>query len=324
MLPLLLVALAGIVILVVSTDQFVAGAIRIANSLGVSSVIVGAVVLGCGTALPELALAFHRESIHWRDMLHASGGAAGSAITLGFVLLMVVLLSIPAILPNVIKRHSPLVLFATIAFAVMLRGSLNRHEGIAMIIGFLFGIVWVILSRETNDVDPFAPLIDDDYDKHGAYIEAPVMTPTQLQTTRILIGLFGTAVGAQMLAQSVGGIVIEMGMSTFFKSVVVSLLASVLPHLIVAMQALKRNNAAMAIGNLIGSNLFHSLAIGGLVATIRPYQEGGVFSIALFGIFAATALLTYILLRTEDTLSQKQGIALLVAYIGLVALAVPG
>ena len=90
---LVVVALIGVVILVVSTDQFVAGAIRIANGLGVSSVIVGAVVLGCGTALPELALAFHREAIHWRDVLHANSGGVGGLVTLVFVLSMAVLLS---------------------------------------------------------------------------------------------------------------------------------------------------------------------------------------------------------------------------------------
>lgn len=325
MLVPLLVAFFAIVALTLSTDQFVSGASRVARDLKVSSVLVGAVILGCGTGLPELALAFHAEQHSpWRDLL---GGAGDTAeFQLGIIALVVVLavvLSVPALFPYALPRHSPLILIATIMFAVLLRGSLDRFEGTAMIAGFIVGLGWIIHTERRVDFDPFSPLIDDDYENHGAYIESPVMTPVQIGITRALIGLLGTAIAAQVLANSARQIVTGLGFSDIVANLVFVSIGSVLPHLVVALQALRQHHRGLAVGNLIGSNLFHSLAIGGLVAIIRPYELGGYLGLPVLAVAAFTALLTWMLLHTQDDLSRKQGIALLVAYVGLVLVAVP-
>lgn len=324
MFPLLVVATIGLVLLVISTDQFVTGASTVASNLRVSPILVGAVILGCGTGLPELALSFHGSRMSpWRQLFHL-GGEGGHGIGLAiFITVLVVVISMPVLFPYRIPRHSPLILVATILFASLLRGSLDVYEGAAMLTGFAVGVALIVHNDRQPDYNPFAPVIDDDYDNHGAYIEAPVMTPVQVGFTRSMLGLVGTAIGAQSLALSMEQIMKSAGFGVAAYNLVFVALGSVLPHVVVAVQALKHHDKGLAVGNLIGSNLFHSLAIGGLVAVVRPYVPGGTFGVKSLVIIASTAIVTWMLLHTEEELSRKQGVALLSAYVVLVVATVP-
>ncbi len=193
-----------------------------------------------------------------------------------------------------------------------------------MLVGFVIGIGWVLHADSEQPQDPFAPLIDDDYEHHGAYIEAPVMTTLQLHGVRAILGLFGTLLGAQMLAQSAGAIIGDLGYSAELQGFVLVGLGSVLPHVVVAMQALRQDNVGLAVGNLIGSNLFHTLAVGGLVAVIKPYEPGGALGLAALGILLATAAVTYLLLHHDsEAVGRRHSIALVGSYLALAAIAVP-
>jgi cation:H+ antiporter len=321
MLPLYVALVMGLVLLIISTDQFVSGASTVAEDMDVSSVLVGAIILGCGTGLPELALAFYGSHVSpWRQVLGLHGqGGHGIGLALFFILLVFVF-TIPTLFPGRIQRSSPLLLAATIAFSTLLRGSLDRVEGAAMLVGFAVGIAWIVHSDRDDPYDPFAPIVVDDYanQTRGAYIEAPVMTPVQIGITRAMFGLLGTAIGAQVLAFGSVAILKHYGGSTELRNLMFVSLGSLLPHVVVAVQALRQHHERLAIGNLIGSSLFNSLAIGGLVAIIRPYQSGGSFTPLTLGVIASTALLTWMMLHTDDDLSPKQGVILLGAYVGLI------
>jgi cation:H+ antiporter len=317
--PLILALFVGFAVLLISTDQFVTGASEIAKDLAVSSVIVGAIILGCGTGLPELALAFYgSHDSPWRQVLQLKGnGGDGIGFALFFIVLVTILV-LPSLFPDRVKRHSPLILMTTIAFASFLRGSLDRYEGTAMLAGFLVGLAWILHSDKRGDDDPFAPIVVDEYHAR-AYIEAPVMTPMQVGILRAMCGLLGTAIGAQLLAFSALELLKNSSYnSDVLRNIIFVSLGSLLPHVVVALQALKQKHEGLAVGNLIGSSLFNSLVIGGLVAIIRPYQAGGALGIFTFGVIGSTAVLTWMLLSTDRELSRKQSIGLLGAYVGLV------
>lgn len=319
MLLLIIALFVGLIVLIISTDQFVSGASIVAKDMAVSSVLVGAVILGCGTGLPELALAFYgSHDSPWRQVLQLEGdGGEGLGFAIFFTVLVVILV-LPSLFPDQVKRHSPLILLATVAFASFLRGSLDRYEGAAMLAGFGVGLAWILHKDKTEDDDPFAPLVEDEYAQR-AYIEAPVMTPIQVGILRSMCGLLGTAIGAQLLAFSAIEILKDSSYnSEVLRNIIFLSLGSLLPHVVVALQALKQKHEGLAVGNLIGSSLFNSLVIGGLVAIIRPYQHGGAMNLLTFGVIGATAVLTWMLLSTDREISRKQSIALLGAYIGLV------
>lgn len=318
------VAVIGMIGLVFATDQFVRGASRVASGMSVSSVLVGAVILGCGVGLPELALAFHgtRDSpLRTLLGLQQDNGSAGWGLLAAGVLLALVL-TFPLLFPNRMKRHSPLILASTVLFAVLLRGSLDRVEGIAMLLGFVIGLAIVIRREDSGEHDPFAPLIDDEYNDKG-FIETPVMTPLQLEMTRALCGLGATLVAAQLVARAAESITGALGYSDAVQGLVLVSLGSVLPHVVVAIQALRLHDEGLAVGNLIGSNLFHSLAVGGLVSIIKPYQHDGAFQPTTFLVVAATATITSLLLRSEDEMAKWQGAALVGGYLALTAITVP-
>ncbi len=138
-----------------------------------------------------------------------------------------------------------------------------------------------------------------------------------------MMGLAGTLLGAQLLAHSCGALLRDMGYSAEVQGLVLVGFGSLLPHVVVAVQALRQHHEGLAVGNLIGSNLFHSLAVGGLVAVIKPYEVGGAFGLGTLVIVVATAAVTYLLLRTEEDVGRAHGFALLAAYLALAAVAVP-
>lgn len=318
MLPIIAALIIGFILLIISTDQFVSGAVVVAKDLKVSSVLVGAVILGCGTGLPELALAFYGSHVSpWRQVLHMDGeGGHGLGLSLFFIGLAFVFV-LPTLMQGRIRRHSPIMLVATIMFSTLLRGSLDQFEGFAMLLGFVIGVGWIFHGEQHND-DPFAPLIEDDFTDKTAYIQEPVMTAMQIGVARSLFGLLGTAVGAQVLAFGAIALLKQYDAPDLARNLVFVSLGSLLPHVVVAIQALRQHNERLAVGNLIGSSLFNSLAIGGLVSIIRPYQSGGHLGLLSIVVMICTATMTWMLLHTEDELSAKQGLILLGSYVGLV------
>jgi cation:H+ antiporter len=316
---LIVLLVVGLIVLIISTDQFVTGASIVAKDLRVSPILVGAVILGCGTGLPELALAFYgSHQSPWRQVLQLEGpGGQGMGFLLFFLVLTVILV-LPILFPDKFKSHSPLILMGTIAFASLLRGSLDRYEGAAMLVGFAVGVAWIIHDDRRPDDDPFADIIEDDYAQRS-YIEEPIMTPIQVGLLRSMCGLLGTAIGAQVLAFSALQLLKNSSYdSDVMRNIIFVSLGSLLPHVVVALQALRQHHEGLAVGNLIGSSLFNSLVIGGLVAIIRPYQPGGHFNPLTLAVIATSALLSWMMLSTRSELSRKQGVALLAAYAGLV------
>ncbi len=322
----LLVALLllSLVVLVVSTDQFVAGASTVAEDMQASPVLVGAIILGCGTGLPEFALAFyHAHESPFRQLLHLddSGGAnTGLAVAL---IVMVTIFSLPVLFPDRIKRHSPAIMAATIGFSALLRGSLDRLEAFAMLAGFIIGVGLVIRSERQAAFNPFAPLIRDKYDMYGAYVDTPALSRAQLGFVRVLIGLLGTAVGAQIMASTAGELLALAHATPVMKNMALIGIGSLLPHIVVAFQAVRQHHEGLAIGNLIGSNLFNSLIVGGVMSIIRPYQQVETAFLSMLGVIVATAWLTWMLLRTsEDDMSRRSAVGLILAYATLVLLTV--
>jgi cation:H+ antiporter len=323
MIALVTLGLAGIVLLVLSTDIFVRYASRVAEGMRVSSVLVGAVILGCGVGLPEFALAFHgvRES-PLRQLGIGEGDGHGMALLVVGVVL-VVILTYPLLFPDRARRHSPFVIAATVLFAALLRGSLDRIEGVAMLAGFAIGVAWVLHAIPRVEHDVFDPQVDDVYENSNGYIEAPVMTPVQKNAVKAMVGLVGTLIGAQLLARSAQEVLQGAGYSEAIQGLVIVGFGSMLPHVVVALQALRHHHEGLAVGNMIGSNLFHTLAVGGLVSVIKPYEKGGVVDLSTLAILVATAAVTYLLLHSEEEIARWQGFGLMVGYVVLAAVAVP-
>lgn len=289
-----LVCLLGLVLLARSSDLLVLGCSGLAERLGVSAVVVGVVVIGFGTSTPEL-------------LVSASAAAAGSAaIGVGNVIgsnianLTLVLGAAALVAPvmvrvALVRREVPVAFAATVAFGLALQGGVSRLEAGGLLValtGCLFLLVrWAARGREAGtgaafdtgvdagggtptghadagaDVQGGADLLEREVDE---LLGPQRSEPLSRLAVRAGAGLVGTLVGAQVLVWGAVGVARGAGLSEGFVGVTVVAVGTSLPELLTAAQAARRGESDLVVGNLMGSNLFNALGVGGVIGLIGP------------------------------------------------------
>ncbi|MBS3940586.1 MAG: calcium/sodium antiporter [Actinobacteria bacterium] len=252
---------AGLALLTVSADQFVAGAARIAAAMRLSAVVIGAVVIGFGTSAPEMvvsAIAAGRGSL---DI--AAGNIVGSNIAnLSLVLGVAALVTPIAVGSKVLRREAPLSLGLTLVFAVLVQGGLSRWN--AVVLGVLLaGALTVILRQARSGGDDALSSEVDEY-----LGDDPPSLPREW--TRTVLGLLGTLAAAQVLVSSATTIAAEVGLAEGFVGLTIVAIGTSLPELATAIQAARKGETDLIIGNLLGSNLFNVGAVATLAGLVGP------------------------------------------------------
>ena len=249
--------LVGLCILVKAGDIFVEGAAQLARSLKVSSVVIGAIVLGFGTSAPELVVS---------TIAAARGNAAlgvgnivGSNVAnLSLVLGVAALITPIALSTSVIRRQAPLSIAAVAAFAIAVwDGELNRSDGTILLV--LLAGAMVILIRTPDE----AALTETNSDKSIA--RSLMMS---------LLGLGGVLVGAQLAVSGATTLAESWGLSGGFIGFSLVALGTSLPELVTAVAAARKNEAGLIVGNLFGSNLFNGLAGGAAMGLANAGRIG--------------------------------------------------
>lgn len=257
----LLGIVAGLVLLSFSADQFVIGAARLSTALRLSPVVIGAVVIGFGTSAPELVVSGLAASRGALDL--AVANVVGSNLAnLSLVLGAAALVDVITVDGSVVRREAPISLAAVAVFAWLVRDGLSRPEGLllgALLVAAL--TVIVTLSRRGGDealvaeVDEF--LADG---RAGLWLEGG----------RTLLGLLGTLVGAQLLVSSALSLAAAFSLAEGFVGVTVVALGTSLPELATSLQAVRKGETDLILGNLLGSNVFNSLAVGAAAGLLGP------------------------------------------------------
>lgn len=249
--------LVGLGILVKAGDVFVEAAAQLARSLKVSSVVIGAIVLGFGTSAPELVVS---------TIAAARGNAAlgvgnivGSNVAnLSLVLGVAALVTPIALSASVIRRQAPLSIAAVAAFALVVSdGELNRLEG-AILLVLLIGAM-VILIKTPDEI----AVSETNSDKSIA--RSLLMS---------LLGLAGVLLGAQLAVSGATKLAESWGLSGGFIGFSLVALGTSLPELVTAVAAARKNEAGLIVGNLFGSNLFNGLAGGAAMGLANAGQIG--------------------------------------------------
>lgn len=307
----LLACAAGFVLLARAADEMVVGAARLATAFRVSPVVVGAVVVGFGTSAPEMlvsALAAAQGSI---DI--AVGNVLGSNVAnLTLVLGVAAAINVISLQSSTLRREAPLAVGGAILFALFVQGGLNRVEGAVLLVA-LAGSLWLIMRAARSQGDS-ALAADVEELVDGTVIR------TRTELWRTAIGLVGTLVGAQLLVEGATGFAGEAGLAEGFVGVSLVALGTSLPELVTAVAAARRREDDLVVGNLLGSNLFNSLAVGGIAALAGP---GPLDDPDLAGwaslIMVAVALGTWALMRRGEQVVRIEGFAL----VGIYVIAVP-
>ncbi|MEL7156552.1 MAG: calcium/sodium antiporter [Actinomycetota bacterium] len=351
--PTLLVAfievIIGVFLLARAADEFVDGAARVASRASVSPVLVGAVVVGFGTSAPELLVS--TLAAIGGDVDLGVGNIVGSNVANLSLVLGAAALMVPVLVTRaVLVREAPLSLLAVLllAFLAYIDG-LSRLDGIILGIVLVGALSWIIAggrvaapapvpvsagppattptpggpTTSTAPGGPDATPRPEDGSAHPTDGEEDSHEEGSLtvEALRTLLGLVGTVVGAQLLVWGAMAIAGELNMTGGFVGFTLVAVGTSLPELMTAIAAARRGATDLLLGNLLGSNIFNSLAVGSAIALVGPgpIVDEGLRTIGLL-VMVLVACGAWVAMVTLRRVHRIEGAALLVAWLIAVVL----
>ena len=314
--------LIGLAILVWSADIFINGATTLANGLGVPSFLIGVVILGLGTSAPEMVVSL-LAALEGSPEL-ALGNAYGSNImNIALVLGTTAFISPIIIHKSIVKRDLPLLLVITLLAAWQLRdGQLSQSDGITLLLGLGAVLIFQIVMnlRISRQEDKKIGSKNNEYNEEHSENK-------DRQSAGIFRGLASLIIGMSILILSSRAIVwgaVELatfwGLSELIIGLTVVAVGTSLPELVASLSAARKGEHDMALGNIIGSNIFNTLGVVGLAALIAPISADPII---LTRDVLAMALLTLLLVvlcvfayLKKRSFGRTSGAILLLFFIG--------
>ncbi len=305
---------AGLVALIYAADRLVKSAVRISRAFGVSVVLIGAVIVGFGTSVPEFvvsALASLEGNLDLAVSNVISSNTANVTLVLGSGAVLWPLVA----RRRIIRREGALMFAAVAALTAMLAGgSLNLWEGFVLL-AMLGLAIWQMVRWSSEDPDAALAQIDD-IDEEDDDEEPDDFARWRATVGKeILIGLAAlivTVIAADFLLDGVVGIGARLG----FSAVVLGLITGVgtsLPELAAAISAARQRQPELVLGNVLGSNIFNSLGVIGLAAVLGP---GRLYEVTptLIAIMVGSALVAGFFAFTGQRINRFEGLILLGAF----------
>jgi len=316
----LVLVLIGIAVLIAGGAALVRGASEIANGFGVSPMVIGLTIVGFGTSSPELVVNVVGAM---RDATGlAFGNVVGSNISnLGLVLGTAAILRPIAIQGDVVRRELPLLLLATTMMTVMaLDGLLEGRPAMigrtdAVVLMLMFCIFIYITVLDFLRVRRRDPLLED-------IDESPVVVvprPGRFSWLLVVTGFVLLFVGGEMTVRNGMVFAEQLGISATIVGLFVVAVGTSMPELVTSIIAAVRKESDLALGNVIGSNIFNSLAVlpaAGVIAEI-PVPRGGVTDLLISWLFAAALIPLFFF--GKALLGRISGVLFLLAYAGYAA-----
>ena len=310
MLGNILLVIAGLVLLIWGADRFVHGAAAAARNLGIAPLLIGLTVVAFATSAPEILVSVVAALQHEPGL--AFGNAIGSNIVnIGLVLGLTALIRPIKLESATLRREMPALLAVTLlTVSLFLDTFLSRIDGIVMLTGLVIVMVWLArLGLRSAANDPIA----QDYDA-----EIPTDVRMVMAVVWLVVGLGTLLVGADLLVDGAIGIAKMLGVSEVVIGITIVAFGTSLPELAVSLASALKGEYGLAIGNIVGSNIFNLLAVIGVAATIEPSALAPtVLSLHIFVMVAFTLVLFAMTYDYDGKaqLSRLEGFALLVAYI---------
>ena len=307
----LLAVVAGFGLLVWGAERFVVGAAATARLLGVSPLLIGLTIVGFGTSAPEILVSLVA-SLQGNPGL-AIGNAIGSNITNIALILGTTALVVPLAVNSLTMRREMPILIGTTLFAWVLigDGKLEFRDGLALLIGLVVMLGWVIyVGLTSRGKDPLAT-------------EYEAEIPTDMSLRQALLWLLAGGLvllaGSRLLVWGAVGIAQHFGVSDLVIGLTIVALGTSLPELAASITSALKNEPDIAIGNVIGSNMFNLLAVLGIPGIISPGTiDSGVLSRDMPIMVALTVVLLVMAygFRGRGRINRVEGSLLLSAYVG--------
>ena len=302
--------IGGLLLLIWGADRFVHGAASTARNLGVKPLLIGMTIVALATSAPEILISAVASIRGQSDL--AIGNAIGSNIVnVGLVLGAVALIRPIKLTSATLRSEMPALLAVTLmTVTLFLDGYLSRVDGLVLLTGLVIVLVWLTrLGLQSTEHDP----INAEYEA-----EIPRGVTMRMAIFWLVLGLGILLVGAELMVNGATEIARALGVTEIVIGIVLVAFATSLPELAVSLVSAFKNEYGLALGNIVGSNLFNMLAVIGLAATVQPAALApSVLSLHVFVMSAFTLVMfamTYEYGRAGK-LGRLEGMALLTAFI---------
>ncbi len=316
--PLILSAqvLVGLVVLILSGNWMVQSASKAAAILGMSPVVIGLTIVAFGTSMPELLVSLFANLGPNSSGDLSIGNVVGSNITnISLIMGLGAIITVLPIERQMLKREYPYMLLATLLLVLFSLGAdrqISRWEGLILVIGLAFFMVYSYVAGRNTNAN-----------------EAPVEQPGNEIRSRTLVvnlsilplSIAGLAFGAHWLVNGASELARLVGISELFIGLSVIALGTSLPELVTTIVAVRRGEEGIAVGNLVGSNIFNVLAIVGITSLVKPLaaSAGTLLTLDYPVMFFTSALPFTVVWFTRFRANRVLGAILLLSYLGYYA-----
>lgn len=302
----------GLVVIGLAADQAVLGSARLAERFNLPRVVLGALLIGVGTSLPEAVVSV----LAARDGAGALafGNLLGSnAANIGLVLGIAALVAAAPLVVDsgILTREVPLALGASLLFAVFVLA------GMPWPLGVLLLVAAALVARILLAHDRLVPAPPGDVELAGEVEQFAGEHSTRRETARAVVGLGLTLAAAEAVLVGATGVAEDFGLDEGFVGLAIVAVGTSLPELVTAITAVRRGEDELVLGNVLGSNLANSLLVGGVATlagaagtVVTPALREGAIVMAVLVVLAAGAL------GRQLAVSRTEGLLLLAAYAG--------
>ena len=312
MLLYILSIIAGFALLVWSADRFVEGAAVTARHLGMPSLLIGILIVGFGTSAPEMVVSAIA-ALEGNPALALGNGLGSNIVNISLILGVTALVAPIAVHSNIVKKELPLLLLIVLFSGYLLfDGTLSFTEGVLLLVGFFTLIGYSIFSALHSKNDPLKKEVDSELEAHKMTLGIAI--------TWLVIGLVLLVLSSRILVWGAVGIAHAFGVSDLIIGLTIVALGTSLPELAASVIAARKGEHDIAIGNVVGSNMFNILAVIGIATVISPMSN--ISSEVLYRDWPIMLALTLMLLLMaygfngrEGRINRLEGAMLLIAYI---------
>ena len=307
----IVIFLVGLIVLSWSADRFVYGASALAKNIGISPMMIGLTIVAMGSSAPEIVVSAIASANG--NMNTAVGNALGSNITnIALVLGITALVKPLLVSSTTLKRELPaLLIISLIAIGFMFDGELKSYEGIILLGLFIFVLAMMAwLSLQVDKEDPLVAETADEIPKGVSNTSALIW---------IGVGLVILPLSAHFLVNSAVEIARYMGISDLVIGLTIIAFGTSLPELAASVAGVLKGEDDLALGNIIGSNIFNLLAVLGMPGLIAPgILDPDVYNRDMYVMLGLTLLLFLFSfdLIGKRTISRTNGFILLDCFIG--------
>ena len=299
--------LVGIVLVLWGADRLIDGAVAVAEKMKMPQIVIGLTIVAMGTSMPEFCVSLVSALKGTTDL--AVGNIVGSNIFNTLLIVGVSAWVAPmTILKSTVRKDIPFALFASVILFIMcLDGNISRLDAGILFVLFLVFMYVTLKGAKTKD--------DDTTAKTDSIEDNKKPMATWLSIVWIIVGLACLIGGSNLFVEGATKVAEHIGVSEAVIGLTIVAGGTSLPELATSVVSARKGNSGIAIGNVLGSNVFNILAILGVTGVITPMHLQGITMLDL-SMMVVSTLLVWLFSFTKYKIARWEGIVLTIVFIG--------